>query len=192
MFDDWQSVLWVVGSILGAYGVVLWLGIIVWTYRDMRERTHDGWSQTVAVLLVGIFNVAGLFLYLLLRPHETLAEAYERRLEAELLVRDTPERRQACPRCERPANEDFLVCPYCRATLREPCLGCGRALELNWTACPYCGAEGPRTAVPPAPPAAAEPPAPAAAEPAAPSASDRPARSATTGTRRARTGGRSS
>ncbi|MDZ4278166.1 MAG: zinc ribbon domain-containing protein, partial [Dehalococcoidia bacterium] len=148
MFDNWQSWVALVVAILIAYGVVLWLGIIVWTYRDIRERTRDGWSQAVAALLVAIFNIPGLFLYLILRPHETLSEAYERRMEAELLMRDAPERPPSCPDCRRTVREEFLICPYCRANLREPCLGCGRALELAWIACPHCGAQGPQSAEP--------------------------------------------
>ena len=143
MPDNWEGLIALVAAVLITYAVVLWLGTIVWTYRDIRGRTQDGWSQGIAVLLVVLFNIPGLFLYLILRPHETLAEAYERRLEAEALMRDTPER-GACAKCERTVKEDFLVCPHCRTSLRDPCLGCGRALELRWLACPYCGADGPR------------------------------------------------
>ena len=172
MFGDWQSWIALVVAILIAYGVVLWLGIIVWTHRDIRERTRDGWSEGDSVLLVTIFNVPGLFLYLILRPHETLGEAYERRMEAELLMRDAPNERPACPTCRRAIKEDFLMCPYCRTSLRAPCLGCGRALELSWVVCPYCSAQGPQARVA-APPSAvstsAPPPAITPSPPAAPS-----------------------
>jgi RNA polymerase subunit RPABC4/transcription elongation factor Spt4 len=192
MFDDWQSIAWVAGSVLGAYGFVLWLGSVVWTYRDMSERTHDGWSQAVAVLLVLVFSVPGLFLYLILRPHETLAEAYERRLEAEALMRDAPAEPRSCRRCARPVQEDFLLCPHCRTNLREPCSGCGRALDLDWVACPYCGAQGPQAPVPVPEPLAAAPPAPAdtTSEPSRPAS--KPAGPAAAGTRGAPRGGHSS
>jgi hypothetical protein len=160
---NWESIVAVVVAILIAYAVVLWVGVIVWTYRDIRERTRDGWSQAVSVALVLVFNIPGLFLYLILRPRETLNEAYERRLEAEALMREMPDR-SVCTRCDRPVEDDYLICPHCRTTLREPCLGCGRALELAWTACPYCGANGPQaasTAPPPPPAVEAAPPPPA-------------------------------
>jgi hypothetical protein len=144
LFDDWQSAFAVIAAILIAYGVILWIGTIVWTYRDIRERTRDGWSQTVAVALVVLFNIPGLVLYLILRPGETLSEAYERRLENEAIRRDLAEQLRSCPSCSRPAQEDFLVCPYCRARLREACSSCGKALELAWAACPYCAAPGPQ------------------------------------------------
>lgn len=143
MFDNWESLLAVGVAILIAYGVVLWLGVIVWTYRDIRERTHDTASQIMAGLLLVLFNIPGLFLYLILRPHETLIEAYERRLEGEAMIRELAEQRRSCPSCQASIREDFLLCPQCRTRLQEPCTGCGRALELDWSACPYCGVAGP-------------------------------------------------
>ena len=166
---SWQSILAVVVAVLIAYSVILWLGILVWTYRDIRERTRDSWSQWVSVALVVLFNFPGLFLYLILRPRETLAEAYERRIEAEALMRDLPEERAACTRCGRSVKESFRLCPYCRTALRQECKSCNELLELAWVACPHCGAEGPQaasTVTPrPAPAAAAPPPAPAPAPP---------------------------
>ena len=152
--DSWQSILAVVAAILIAYAVVLWLGTLVWAYRDIRERTRDSWSHLVSLLIVVLFNLPGLVLYLVLRPRETLMEAYERRLETEALLRELPEDRGVCPRCSRVVRDEFLLCPYCRTGLREPCTGCGRALELSWAACPYCGAQGPQ-AIASAPPSMA-------------------------------------
>lgn len=138
---DSSAIIAVVAAVLIAYAVILVLGTILWAYRDIRERTRDGWSQTVAVALVAIFNIPGLILYLILRPRETMAEAYERRLEAEMIMRDAPETR-SCPSCMRATREDFVLCPYCRAKLRETCSNCRRLLDLSWAACPYCGKAG--------------------------------------------------
>jgi len=164
MFDSWQPIFALVATILIAYAVVLWLGTLVWVYRDIRERTRDSWSHAVSVLLVVVFNLPGLILYLVLRPRETLLEAYERRLETEALMGDMPERR-ACPSCQRPARPDYLVCPYCRTGLRQACAKCSKPLELTWVACPYCGAQGPQQLTMPS---AAPPAAPFASQPATP------------------------
>ncbi|MEX0786484.1 MAG: zinc ribbon domain-containing protein [Dehalococcoidia bacterium] len=158
MFDSWESSVALVAAVLIAYGVVLWLGTIVWTYRDIRERTQDGWSQTVSILLVVLFNIPGLVLYLILRPGETLTEAYERRLEAEALMRDLPEPRPACPSCQRTLSDDYLACPYCRTQVKAPCSSCARALELSWVICPYCAAPGPQATAATARSQAAQPP----------------------------------
>ncbi len=150
MLDSWQPLLALAGALLVAYLVILWLGTIVWVYRDIGQRTHDTWTQYISLALPVLFNLPGLILYLILRPRETLVEAYERRLEAEALMSDMPERR-ACPRCARPVKEDFLLCPNCRSVLRETCASCGKALELTWAACPYCGAQGPQPTMASAP-----------------------------------------
>ncbi len=170
MFDSWESLVILIAGIFIAYAVVLWLGIIVWTYRDIRERTRDSASQALALGLVVLFNIPGLFLYLVLRPHETLSEAYERRLEAEALKQELADQRRSCPRCQRAARDEYLVCPYCATALQEPCSSCDRPLQPGWVACPFC-----RTPVLQAVPVAAAtsappPPAPLAlpAEPTAP------------------------
>jgi RNA polymerase subunit RPABC4/transcription elongation factor Spt4 len=166
---SWQTILMVILIPLIAYSVILWLGVIMWTYNDIRERTRDSWSRWVSVLLVVLFNFPGLVLYLVLRPKETLADAYERRIEAEALMRDLPEERPSCTRCGRTVKESFRLCPYCRTVLRQECKTCNQLLELTWVACPYCGAEGPQAASAvtprPAPAAAPPPPSPAPASP---------------------------
>ena len=170
MFDDLESTIAFIVAILIAYGVILWLGIIVWAYRDIRERTRDGASQTIAALLVVLFNLPGLFLYLLLRPRETLTEAYERRLQNEALTHDLAEQRRSCPTCQLPVNSEFLVCPHCRAKLQEPCASCSRGLEPGWIACPYCGAQPGQSSLATAPPAAAPTPTAQTPPPALPAA----------------------
>jgi hypothetical protein len=190
---SWEATAGIVGIILGGYAVVLWLGTIVWTYRDIGERTRDGLSQAVAVLLVVVFNLPGFFLYLVLRPHETLSEAYERRIEQQAIMREFTEQRHDCPTCQRAVKEDFLLCPYCRTRLQATCSGCARPLQLNWAACPYCGAQGPApatSAVPAvlaqSPPAARPAAPPAAAEPAQASAAPAKSQSASSGARQSR------
>jgi hypothetical protein len=184
MFDSWQTIVAFVAAILIAYAVILWLGTIVWVHRDIRERTRDTVSQWISDLLVIFLTLPGLILYLVLRPRETLMEAYERRLETEALLGDLPDRR-TCPSCQRPSRPDYLVCPFCRTALRQSCGACSKPLELTWVACPYCGAQGPQymampAATPPMPaslPAAqarATPPPEAAPPPAQPRRSTAP------------------
>jgi type IV pilus assembly protein PilB len=46
---------------------------------------------------------------------------------------------RACPACERPVEQDMVVCPWCATTLdRGHCEGCARALEPDWKICPWC------------------------------------------------------
>ncbi|HZP57473.1 MAG TPA: zinc ribbon domain-containing protein [Dehalococcoidia bacterium] len=148
--DGWKTLLLIAAIILTAYLIVMWIGALVWTYRDVQARTRDPFTHGISVLLVLLFNLPGILLYLILRPKETLAEAYDRRLGAEALLQEIQDQ-ATCPTCRRKISEDFLTCPYCRSGLRVPCASCGRALATTWVACPYCGADR----VEPAAPAAA-------------------------------------
>jgi len=134
--DNWQLIV----ALAVGYGLLLWLAMVVWTFRDIRERTRDPFAQVFSVLVVLAFNFAGLLLYLIVRPRETLAEAYERSLEEEALLQELEDQR-ACPSCKRRVQEDFIMCPYCQFQLKEACAQCEKPLSHNWALCPYCGAQ---------------------------------------------------
>ncbi len=136
---SWQATVGIAGGVVGVYLAILWASLLVWTYLDIRSRTSLIVGQFAAVAGVLLFNLAGLLVYLMLRPKETLAEAYERTLEEEALLAELGQR-HSCPDCSRPVNDDFVVCPHCAARLRDPCPACSRPLSHTWVACPYCGA----------------------------------------------------
>lgn len=119
--------------------VAFWIGLVVWTFRDIRARTRDIFAWLLAIVLVLILGPIGWLLYFLLRPRETLAQVYDRQLEEEALLRDITTRR-ACPQCQAVTEADWLLCPHCGVELRHKCVECGRPLELSWIACPYCAA----------------------------------------------------
>ncbi len=119
--------------------VAFWIGLVVWTFRDIRARTRDVFAWLLATLLVLLLGPIGWLLYFLLRPRETLAQVYDRQLEEEALLRDITARR-ACPKCQTVTEADWLLCPRCGLELRRRCVDCGRPLELDWIACPYCTA----------------------------------------------------
>lgn len=121
----------------GAYLLALWFVLIVWTYRDIEARSNSVFTQVFSTLLVVLFFLPGVLLYLLLRPKETLDEAFQRSLEEEYLLQDLEELVR-CPSCHRAIGSEFLICPACQARLREPCAGCGKLVDLKWPVCPYC------------------------------------------------------
>lgn len=139
-FSGWEQVIMLVVAVAASYWAILWLSAVIWTYRDMRDRGSDVLSQIIAVLLVLVFNLPGLILYLILRPHETLAEAYVRNLETEAMLHEMNEQ-EVCYACQKHIRPDFAYCPHCRTRLQEACANCGRPLNLNWAICAYCGRE---------------------------------------------------
>jgi hypothetical protein len=142
IWDDgvWQDALTIAVIIMVAYLIVMWIAALVWTYRDIASRTRDPLTQTVSVLTVLVFNLPGMFLYLILRPKDTIADRYDRQLEAEALLHEIQEQ-ATCPSCRRRVEDAFVACPYCRSTLRMPCESCQKPLLARWVVCPYCGAD---------------------------------------------------
>jgi RNA polymerase subunit RPABC4/transcription elongation factor Spt4 len=138
MLDTIISYLTIFAAVMGALFAALWLSLIIWAFRDMRARTRDPFAQLLAALLVAVLPGVGIIIYLILRPPETLAEAYERALEEEALLQEIEER-PACPGCSRTVESNWILCPHCHTRLRKACPDCDALMELHWNLCPYCG-----------------------------------------------------
>jgi RNA polymerase subunit RPABC4/transcription elongation factor Spt4 len=123
-----------------AFGLAVWFSVVVWTFMDIRSRSRDKLVWVFATVLVLLFNVFGLVVYLILRPHETLMQAYERSLEEEALLQEIEER-PICPNCRHRVEHDFRICPYCLTQLKDVCANCDRLVDLDWSVCPYCTVE---------------------------------------------------
>jgi RNA polymerase subunit RPABC4/transcription elongation factor Spt4 len=122
---------------IGAALTALWVGLTMWTWSDMRARSRDPLAQIAASLVVFALPIFGIIVYLLLRPRETLADAYERSLEEEALLQEIEEK-PICAGCGRPTKHEWQVCPHCHTRLKKPCVQCGYLLELAWNLCPVC------------------------------------------------------
>src|SRR6267378_1101814 len=70
----------------GLYILAIYLAMVFWTVRDAQQRTENQLLPYLAGLMVVVLNIFGLFLYLIVRPKETLGEAYERQLAEESLL----------------------------------------------------------------------------------------------------------
>ena len=117
----------------------VWLAIIIWTWTDVRARSRDPviWIFATAV---SIIPVVGIIVYLILRPRQTLMEAYLRSLEEEALLQEIEER-PVCSNCRHRIEPDYIICPNCMTKVKTQCLSCGRLNELDWGVCPYCATE---------------------------------------------------
>jgi len=121
----------------GAFLVALWLSLIFWTYRDIRNRGSDPLLRILAVLLVAVLFLPGFVVYLIPRPPHTLEEEYQRALEEEALLQAVEETSR-CPGCGRRTQADWIICPHCQTRLKKVCHHCGKLMELPWEICPYC------------------------------------------------------
>jgi len=132
-----------IATALGAaFLAALWLSLIVWTYRDIRDRVRDPLVRILAALLVAVLFLPGVVVYLILRPGQTMEEEYQHMLEEEALLQAIEER-TACPGCGRHTAEDWIICPNCYTKLMKPCHACGKLMKLPWSLCPYCGTPEP-------------------------------------------------
>ena len=125
----------IAGAVITAFSVAF----VIWTYNDMKARSRDPLAQIAASVMVAVLNIVGLIIYIMLRPRETLSDAYERSLEEEALLQEIEEK-PACPGCGRPTKAHWQACPYCHTVLRQKCYNCGEVLELSWKICPSCTA----------------------------------------------------
>lgn len=126
----------------GAFIAALWLSLILWTYRDIRQRARDPLARILAVLVTAALFLPGIVIYLILRPPRTLEDEYQHTLEEEALLQAIEES-PVCPGCGRRIKENWKVCPNCHTKLRKVCHQCGKLMELPWNLCPYCGAPEP-------------------------------------------------
>jgi RNA polymerase subunit RPABC4/transcription elongation factor Spt4 len=132
-----------IATALGAaFLAALWLSLIVWTYRDIRNRVRDPLVRILAALLVAVLFLPGIVVYLILRPPQTMEEEYQHMLEEEALLQGIEER-TACPGCSRHTADDWIICPNCYTKLLKPCHACNRLMKLSWSLCPYCGTPEP-------------------------------------------------
>ena len=136
--ETFVTYLTIVAAVLGALLIALWLSLVIWSFRDMRARSRDPFAQFLAALVVAALPGAGVLIYLILRPPETLTEAYERALEEEALLQEIEER-PACPGCSRTVDPNWILCPHCHTRLKKACPDCNALMELQWNLCPFCG-----------------------------------------------------
>lgn len=139
LLENIPTYLTILSTVCGGVIVALWGGMAIWAFRDMQARSRDVLAQILATLLVLVLPGVGLVVYLMLRPRETLEEAYEHSLEQEALLQAIEEPEE-CPGCGQRVEGAFLYCPDCHTRLKKGCPECEKPLRLHWALCPYCGA----------------------------------------------------
>jgi len=119
-------------------GVVFWLAIGVWTFKDARRRIANPLLVALCTLIGLVPPFFGALVYMLFRPPEYLDEVRERELEIRVIEERLAAGRSECPVCRAPVEPSFLVCPVCTTRLKEACVSCKAPLEPLWQVCPHC------------------------------------------------------
>lgn len=125
---------------------VAWLCAAVWVWRDARSRC-SGPVQRVALLApVLAAGVAGLPIYLALRPLRHAQDVRAASAYLEVLLGRVEDHGRSCA-CGMRTKREWVYCPACVASLQGNCGGCGALAPKHWAACAHCGADldGPTT-----------------------------------------------
>ncbi len=109
-----------VTTLTGAIVTAFWVAFTIWTYNDMKARSRDPLAKIAACLLVAVLSVFGLIIYVMLRPRETLSDAYERSLEEEALLQEIEEKRGACDATVAAGARDGVAVRATGSNSREP------------------------------------------------------------------------
>ena len=81
----WQSITWeFVIKFIIAYGFIIWITLVIWVLKDIRNRTSNILYQMLCVLIPVIFTPLWIIIYLLIRPSKTLYERFYDEIEENL------------------------------------------------------------------------------------------------------------
>ncbi|MCD5385179.1 hypothetical protein LRZ95_00760, partial [Candidatus Gracilibacteria bacterium] len=66
------------------YFFIIWISVLLWVIKDISNRTNSILLQIISVLIILFFTPFGIFIYLLIRPSNTLFEKYYSEIEENL------------------------------------------------------------------------------------------------------------
>lgn len=124
---------------LAFYGLIAasWIWCVVYTLHDSERRFQRHWPRLLVVLLPLFGWLPGFFIYLFLRPSETVTDRmYQKFLMNTVKLQENP---SLCPTCRDFVKSDFIFCPHCGNQVLTVCSSCRRPLRLDWKHCPGCG-----------------------------------------------------
>jgi len=66
------------------YFFIIWISILLWVMKDISNRTDNVYLQVFSVLIILFWTPLWIFIYLLVRPQDTLFEKYYAEIEENL------------------------------------------------------------------------------------------------------------
>jgi RNA polymerase subunit RPABC4/transcription elongation factor Spt4 len=116
------------------YVTFFWVALIIWSTRDIINRTNNIFFQIFAILLNTLLPIFGLVIYLLIRPNKTLLDKYYDELEIKAFIDNNN-----CNKCSSVLKEEHCFCPQCGETIKTECIHCHQFSLLDYIFCPLCG-----------------------------------------------------
>jgi hypothetical protein len=94
----------IIGAIIG---IVVWIVVTIWAYRDAQKR---GENAILWALIVFLGGIVGLIVWLVVRP-PIGRPPKNNSFDASFNAQRIPDR--ICPSCGRIIPFDAMICPYC-------------------------------------------------------------------------------
>ena len=66
------------------YFFIIWISVLLWVMKDISNRTNNIFLQIFSVLIILFLTPFWIFIYLLIRPGNTLFEKYYKEIEENL------------------------------------------------------------------------------------------------------------
>ncbi len=113
--------------------IILWIRCILWTAKDITNRTENFGYQILCVILVAIWSPFVWFpLYLIIRPSVLLSDKWWKE-SIQILSNQ-------CMECDAYNDKNNIFCTDCGAGLRIECKECGEKYYNGYNYCVKCGA----------------------------------------------------
>ncbi len=124
--------LWI--NIAGIFFIFLWIVAIIWTTKDIMNRTNSFSLQMISVLFVTFLTpFLGFPLYFLIRPLSYKRDRIPRREAcASNLI--------SCYNCSTLNDKEYVCCIACGEKLQIKCKECGNHYAHSFAYCNICGA----------------------------------------------------
>lgn len=132
IFSASGMALWI--NIAVMFFIFLWIIVIIWTTRDIINRTNSFSLQVISILLVTFLTpIVWLPIYHLIRPIYYKKDRIPRR---EACASNLVE----CYNCHTLNPKEYVCCIACGERLKVKCKECGNSYPHSFAYCNVCGA----------------------------------------------------
>lgn len=96
------------------YFFIIWISVLLWVIKDISNRTNSILLQIISVLIILFFTPFWIFIYLLIRPSNTLFEKYYSEIEENLdifhdIIEERLKEKLDCKKQCSDINDDDII-----------------------------------------------------------------------------------